>query len=67
MEAKLKPCPFCGGGVQLVHSLKEWVMCINSDCYLNSVRWGGGNSEHLRRVIAAWNTRVNEGNNEQDG
>lgn len=59
-KIKLKPCPFCGGQVTLIESMKEWIKCHNSDCYLNSYWWGGPPKEVSSRTIRAWNTRFLE-------
>ena len=53
-EAKLLPCPFCGGPAQENEAMGEcWVGCANDECC-------GGQAMQARRerAIANWNTRA---------
>ena len=53
-EAKLLPCPFCGGPAQENEAMGEcWVGCANDECC-------GGQAMQARRerATANWNTRA---------
>ena len=55
MTEKLKPCPFCGSNVILIHSTKEMIYQIRCG------RCGSNSSYFINKyhAINAWNRRVN--------
>ena len=59
MSEELKPCPFCGGDVEIAEGMNEaWVSCSNKQCGMGA----SGMFSTRKKAIAAWNTRahVNE-------
>jgi hypothetical protein len=57
MTEELKPCPFCGGVVVLVESLKPWVKCLDKDCHQWHHLRGGNPREFRAELVRKWNTR----------
>lgn len=62
---ELKPCPFCGGKVQLVHDMETLettgVYCLGCK---GMARWPGiimrddeSYGEHKEKIVKAWNRR----------
>ena len=58
----LKPCPFCGGKVEIIENQIELdyqsynIQCENPDCFL---RWGTGNIYfNFEKLIRDWNKRA---------
>lgn len=61
-EMKLKPCPFCGGVTDGVHSWPSGMMvvCADRKCRGGIAPYHLGQSE--QQAITAWNTRINDNN-----
>ena len=66
MTPKLKPCPFCGAGAELLPSRSldgistVLVGCGNRQCNVNphSVGWNSREAFASRSAVAAWNRRA---------
>lgn len=62
---ELKPCPFCGGAVELFEVCRPdgiWeIHCFNKDCH------AGYGMEDRNEVLKAWNTRTPEPTKAENG
>ena len=58
--SKLKACPFCGHGVELIKALQKWITCNNEMCGC-SYHYRGmkpeTDSEQIKSIINEWNGR----------
>lgn len=56
-DERLKPCPFCGARVALIHNERGWsVMCDNDDCKVLPETADTFGTEQA--ALDAWNTRI---------
>lgn len=64
---ELKPCPFCGGEVELVNFIEKCPIPVNSACYAKCKKCNArteifqdinNNFEYMQQAIDAWNRRV---------
>lgn len=58
-EVKLLPCPFCSGGAKLFQSQQTglWFVTCNDCSASTGAQFINDTDEHIRAVVAAWNTR----------
>lgn len=56
---ELKPCPFCGGTVEIKTNYKNQFYVLCKKC--EAVVWVGYNCRHKASVITAWNRRAEDG------
>ena len=59
---ELKPCPFCGGKVEIrsklvMHNETFWILCTKCHMWYDKYMWGGMGVEN---VAEEWNRRVSE-------
>lgn len=57
-ETKLKPCPFCGGKVNIFKApLRGTIMFVCKKCGADVCFYG---AEHMPKAAEAWNRRAND-------